>query len=543
MVSNTRTVVQRLDACRTAAPPGVAADGRFGARDWALFVAGAAVNLLAVGRLVAQVVAAPHHLDGASLLVLAPGALAIVAFEARWFSLPLMRAPVPLDPEPGLRVAVVTTFVPAVEPVAMLRRTVRALVAMDYAHDTWVLDEGDDPAVRAMCDELGARHFTRHGVERYHQPSGPFETRCKHGNYNAWLDAVGYDGYEVIVGFDPDHIPKPEFLERTLGYLTDERIGYVQAPQLYYNQPAGWIARGAAEETYAYYSSVQMTSYALGYPIVTGCHTVHRTAALREVGGYAPHEADDLLITVLYRAAGWEGVYVPEMLAAGLTPTDWRGYLGQQRRWARSVLDVKLRAFRRVAGDLPVTERVVAALHGLYYLYGISTALGIGVLSVGLATGRRPPVLTGAVAFRALVLWGVLTGCELFRQRFYLDRRTEWGLHLRAAFLKYAKWPYVLLACWDARTPRAEGFATTPKVRLPGRRLLVVPHGAVIALVLASAAVGEWCGHPVSPLLAGPAALVVALSAAAIASEHADAPDPYDDTLAAARVPWSMQEP
>ncbi len=80
---------------------------------------------------------------------------------------------------------------------------------------------------------------------------------------------------------------------------------------MYYNQSASFIARGAAEETYGYYSSIQMTSYALGYPIVTGCHHTHRVSALREIGGFAPHEADDLLITVHYRAAGWKGVYVP----------------------------------------------------------------------------------------------------------------------------------------------------------------------------------------------------------------------------------------
>lgn len=146
-------------------------------------------------------------------------------------------------------------------------------------------------------------------------------------------------------------------LLRTLGYLHDPSIGYVQAAQVYYNQPASFVARGAAEETYAYYSSIQMTTYALGYPIVTGCHNVHRAVALRQVGGFAPHEADDLLITTFYRAAGWRGVYVPETLALGLTPVDWTGYLRQQRRWARSVLDVKFRIYPKVAGRLPRVDR------------------------------------------------------------------------------------------------------------------------------------------------------------------------------------------
>ncbi|MGI8876631.1 MAG: hypothetical protein ACR2KP_20365 [Egibacteraceae bacterium] len=74
-------------------------------------------------------------------------------------------------------------------------------------------------------------------------------------------------------------------------------MGYVQAPQGLANQRASWISRAAAEETYGYYSSTQMTLYAAGYPVVTGCHQLHRTVALR---GVACHEADDLLITLFY---------------------------------------------------------------------------------------------------------------------------------------------------------------------------------------------------------------------------------------------------
>jgi cellulose synthase/poly-beta-1,6-N-acetylglucosamine synthase-like glycosyltransferase len=93
--------------------------------------------------------------------------------------------------------------------------------------------------------------------------------------------------------------------------------------------------------------------------------------ALQQVGGFAPHDADDLLITVWYRAAGWQGVYVPTILARGLTPVDWTGYLTQQRRWARSVLDIKFRVYPDLAGRLPHREQVLACLHGLYYLRGL----------------------------------------------------------------------------------------------------------------------------------------------------------------------------
>ena len=190
--------------------------------------------------------------------------------QFRWCLLPFMKKPTLISPRPGWKVGVATTFVPGLESLEMLEKTVAALVAMKYPHDTWVLDEGDHDEVKALCLRLGAHHFTRKHLTQYQTTSGSFEARTKHGNYNTWLAEIGYVRYDIITGFDPDHVPYPEFLHRVLGFFNDPQVAYAQAPQVYYNQPASFIARGAAEETYSYYSSTQMASYHLSYPIITG---------------------------------------------------------------------------------------------------------------------------------------------------------------------------------------------------------------------------------------------------------------------------------
>jgi cellulose synthase (UDP-forming) len=456
----------------------------------------------------------------------------LTMFELRWFALPVMRRPRHIPVPPGLNVGVATTFVPGAEPLEMLDRTVRALVAMEYPHDTWVLDEGDDPEVRQMCARLGARHFSRKGLEGYQQPHGTFETRTKHGNYNAWLDAVGYRRYDFVCAFDPDHVPEPHFLTRVLGYFSDASVGYVQAPQFYYNQAASFVARGAAEETYAYYSSIQMSSYAIGYPIVTGCHNSHRVTALQEVGGFAAHEADDLLITIYYRGAGWKGVYVPERLAAGLTPTSTVDYLIQQRRWARSVLDVKMRLFPGLARALPVRERVFSLVHGLYYLHGLASALSIGLLSFMLVTGLTPQVFAVRTGGRVLVLFGVLQLCDLFRQSFFLDRERERGIHWRAGLLRLAKWPQVLLAVRDALAGPNRGYTMTRKVSSSKRYAAAPAHLIVAATVAVAWSTGMARGVIHNDALSVGAAVAIALSLLVALSELRSFPPPYDDELA-----------
>ncbi len=455
----------------------------------------------------------------------------LMLYEARWFALPLMRRPRPVPPGADWRVAVVTTFVPEFEPLAMLEETVAALVALEYPHDTWVLDEGDDEQVRELCRRYGAAHFSRKRLQQYQKETGRFEARTKHGNYNAWLFEIGFDRYDLICAFDPDHVPEPDFLSRILGYFDDPAVGYVQAAQVYYNQPASFIARGAAEETYAYYSSVQETSYALGYPVVTGCHNTHRVNALRAVGGFAPHEADDLLITLMYRAAGWRGVYVPERLAVGLTPVDWSGYLSQQRRWARSVLDVKLRLYWRFARRLPKREWPVSFAHGLYYVHGLATALTVVFVSIALVVGTRSPLLSSQGLARFLLVAGALQLCEFYRQRFYLDWRREGGLHWRAGVLRYAKWPYVLLGLIEAFRPRRNGYLITPK--LPGGTTsgVAVPHLFVTALIGGAWLIGALRGESFQPVLALAAAALGLSSLGVALSTQLKYPAPYDPTL------------
>lgn len=467
----------------------------------------------------------PASISAATLII----GFWVATHQARWYLLPLMRRPQHRPPEADLRVGVATTFVPGAESLEMLERTVAALVGMRVPHDTWVLDEGDDPRVRALCQRLGARHFSRRDRPGYRTEQGRFQAGTKHGNYNAWLEEEGYARYDIVVGFDPDHVPDADFLVRTLGQFRDPRIGYVQAPQVYYNQAASLIARGAAEETYAYYSQTQMALHGAGCPMVTGCHNLHRVEALRGVGGLPAHDADDLLITLLYGYEGWRGAYVPEILAEGLTPAAWPGYLKQQRRWARSVADVKLRAFPKMVGGLPVAERILNGLHGLYFLQGVVMFLVVALAAALLLTGARPAFLGWETLAWGLPAFAVLKAADYYRQRYFLDPETEGGVHWRSLVLKLAKWPYLGLALMEVVAGRTRPYETTQKTALAtAERPLLRPHASIIALLLSSLAVGAALGHaPSPPVLVGALALV-AVSAGLIGSEFLRWPAAYD---------------
>jgi len=453
---------------------------------------------------------------GATLLVL----VGLLGNQVRWLALPFMKLPAPVEPPPGLRVAAVTTCVPGLEPAEMIEATLRAMKALDYPHDIWLLDEGGSPAMRQLCNSLCVHYFSRKDQNRYQSGSGRFAAHTKHGNYNAWLHEIGFARYDCMLAFDPDHSPSPNYASSVLGYFRDDRVAYVQTPQVYRNQGASLVARGAAEETYAFNSITEMAAFSAGAPVLIGCHNAHRLAALQEFGGLPAHAAEDLLQTVYYRHRGWQGVYVPKVLATGLAPQDWSSYLTQQIRWSRSVLDIKLRHLL-IEKAAPSMKSLIEFLQGFGYVQDTVLALGtLALIVLVLGFGRGGAVVEHLASRSFVLLIAAIFLTDLFRQRFYLQPKTEIGLHWRACLLRLAKWPFTLFALWLALRNRPFHYVVTPKVvgsRAGGR--LLIPHGLIAAVLMTAWGVGWQLGVAQTALVQFVAAAIIALSISLILLE------------------------
>jgi hypothetical protein len=133
----------------------------------------------------------PVLFGGVTLLL----AYNIACHQFRWFLLLVMRRPRPRGARVGWRVGVATTFVPGAEPLEMLEATVTALVAMDDPHDTWVLDEGDDARVLALCARLGAPPLQPQGPRALPDQPGPLSSEIQARQLQrlvgrGWLRAV-----------------------------------------------------------------------------------------------------------------------------------------------------------------------------------------------------------------------------------------------------------------------------------------------------------------------------------------------------------------
>ncbi|KJE22364.1 glycosyl transferase [Frankia torreyi] len=268
-----------------------------------------------------------------------------------------MRRPTPIPvahaerAAPIGRVAVLSLTVPGSESLDIVRRQLVAMSRISYPHDSWILvDKISSPEIEALARSMGVKYFSRHdearwgkvGVAGWNRRFPPFKRKTKAGNVNSWLDAYGHN-YSHFTQLDIDHIPNPDYLDRVLGYFADSKVKWVQAPSVYGNF-THWTARGAAEQELGLQGPLQMGFYGFSRtPFIIGSHCTYDTAAIREIGGFQPTRAEDHLDTVCLAARGYQGVFVPDILAVGDGPETFETYLSQQFAWAYSMIEVLLR--------------------------------------------------------------------------------------------------------------------------------------------------------------------------------------------------------
>lgn len=413
----------------------------------------------------------------------------------------------PPNAEP-LTVDVLTTWCPG-EPKEMVVATLRSIQRMDYPHVTHLCDEGDDPALREVCERLGVRHVTR--VEKIGAKAGNIN--------NALRSAMG----DIAVIMDPDHEAAPYFLDRVLGYFDDPEVCFVQHVQAYYNQDESLIARGAAEQTYHFYGPLQTGMHGHGTAQAIGANCAFRRKALDSIGGHAAGLAEDMATTLKLYAKGWTSVYSPEILTRGQVPGTFAGYGKQQLKWACGVWDILIESYPAAFSGINWKNRLHYVMNGLFYCRGLFFLLGGLIPIAALVTGLTPLEIT----FEQFLIWfGPYFAAQILvrqaAQRWLLEPE-ERGFHLIGGFLMNAVWLIHLRGVASALMRVKIPYIPTPKEdEAADAWALNAPNFALIAVSLTAIFYGlTWDWSPFSFVMSAfAAANVLSLGVISVAAQQ-----------------------
>ncbi len=254
---------------------------------------------------------------------------------------------------PGLKVDV---YVPTLnEDIEILRKTLIGCINIRYPHKTYVLDDGNRPEVKKLAEELGVGYISRDKNEH-----------AKAGNLN---NALKYTDGDFIAVFDADHVPQPDFLDKVLGYFTDEKVAFVQTPQDFYNidsfQHKQKKGRVWAEPN-LFFRVILPGKDRFNAAFFCGSCAVLRRKALEDIGGFATGTVtEDIHTSLRLHAKGWKSIYHNETLAYGISPSTYKPFLTQRERWGVGAIQLFF------SKDNPVIKRGLTLPQRISYLFSI----------------------------------------------------------------------------------------------------------------------------------------------------------------------------
>ena len=343
------------------------------------------------------------------------------------------------------------------EPLATIRRTVTAAVALRGRHETWILDDGRSDAVRDLAAELGARYVRR-------LSSGG----AKAGNVN---HALTLTSGELFAIFDADFVPDREFLHETVPFFVDDLTAFVQTPQTYGNLHS-LVSRGAGYMQAVFYTFIQPGRNRFNAAFCVGTNVVFRRTAIEDIGGMeTDSKSEDVWTSIHLHEAGWRTVYIADALAVGDAPETIEAYSKQQLRWATGGFEILFRhnplsPRRRLTTD----QRLQYLVTSTHYLTGIVPLLLILVPAMEIYFDLRPMNLHISVGQWALFYAG------FYVLQIVLAFYTLGSFRWEVLMLATVSFPIYVKALWNVLSGKDVAWSVTGAGKTSSPFNVIVPQ-------------------------------------------------------------------
>src|SRR5437867_4457317 len=241
----------------------------------------------------------------------------------------------------------ITVQLPLFNEMYVIERLVKAATEIDYPHDRLeiqVLDDSTDETVsiaRATVAKYAAQGFDIkyiHRDDRTGFKAGALENGMKTAKGN------------LIAIFDADFVPKPDFLRKLVHHFTDPIVGCAQMRWGHINGSYNLLTRLQTIMLDGHFVVEQTTRNRTGnFFNFNGTAGIWRREAIELSGGWQ-HDTltEDTDLSFRAQLMGWRFVYLLDEEAPAEIPVEVNAFKAQQRRWAKGVLQVWLKLYRRI---------------------------------------------------------------------------------------------------------------------------------------------------------------------------------------------------
>lgn len=241
----------------------------------------------------------------------------------------------------------ITVQLPLFNEMYVVERLVKSITELDYPRDRLeiqVLDDSTDETIaiaRATVERYAQQGFDIHYIHRNDRTgfkSGALE--------NGMKTAKG----TLIAIFDADFVPKPDFLRKLVHYFTDPMVGCAQMRWAHINGSYNLLTRLQTIMLDGHFVIEQTTRNRSGnFFNFNGTAGIWRRQAIEMSGGWQ-HDTltEDTDLSFRAQLMGWRFVYLLDEEAPAEIPVEINAFKAQQRRWAKGVLQVWFKLYRRI---------------------------------------------------------------------------------------------------------------------------------------------------------------------------------------------------
>ncbi|MFA5136074.1 MAG: glycosyltransferase [Patescibacteria group bacterium] len=360
------------------------------------------------------------------------------------------------------------------EPVDIVRTTISAIKNTFYENmhvyilnDSFAAGKPNWREYESLAKELQVGCITRTD-----------STGAKAGNIN---HALQMTGSEFVAIFDADMQPFPDFFIKSVPFLTDSKVGFVQSPQYYANHSKNTVTAAAWEQQGFFFGPIMRGKNTSNAAFICGTNVIVRRKTLQESGGINEKSiAEDFLTSLYIHQKGWKSVYIPEILAQGLAPEDLLSYYKQQLRWARGSVEILFRHNPIFKNGLTINQRIEYLASTLYYCNGIIVLID-SVVPIMFLLFNLSPIHTATSTF-AIFFLPFITSII-----YSLHLISQGELTFRAISFTQSSWYLQIQAVLSSILGKKMEFSVTPKKAQTGNFLfLAYPHLAYVFIALFS---------------------------------------------------------
>jgi cellulose synthase/poly-beta-1,6-N-acetylglucosamine synthase-like glycosyltransferase len=202
-----------------------------------------------------------------------------------------------------------------------------------------VLDDSTDdthPYTEALVARLKAQG---HPVEYVHRTN-------RHGYKAGALQEGMYKAKgELLAVFDADFMPPEDFLEDTVHFFADPKVGVVQTRWTYVNRDHSLLTEVQGLMLDGHFALEHTARWGAGlFFNFNGTAGILRRSMIEDAGGWQ-HDTLTEDSDLSYRAQlrGWQFIYLPWVECPSELPVDTYGFQVQQQRWAKGLTQVAMK--------------------------------------------------------------------------------------------------------------------------------------------------------------------------------------------------------